>query len=513
MIPLTIEAIQGHIKEIDQRLRELHESSLNEDSPPEFDLLIRKRDWLKSIVTQPSWYFSEGKDIINAKLYQYDKFQQYACNNTSIHFSQVSLNLFKAKVRGGTRYLEKALRIFPAQDKLQKVSRKRINQGKGFSLLRSSTACYLVSSLTVSPPTARSIVKVIFPIIQQGHVVNIRFSTPMAVKIVYYPASFSSTTAIAAMEYMQGLQPEVFSVNGVTKAKQYQIMPLFSGENLFEFINNRGVLFDGKFTLSLSFQHKLLLCKATAQSVQNLHEKNFVHNDIKPENFMIEKNQGSFKATLIDVDDVCFVGRSLPNRPVGTSIYSAPEYSRSTFCDNITANKTADIWSLGRVFVDIFTCIQLDGRNLFAPRTENSVIEFMDKYDCNDPPHLQSKAKIKSLLDLMLSENSGQRPSIAQVIAMLDDSIAGLSVSSFSSPPSADTSANPISTDVTFTLSKENSVPEVADGSSAAQSLLWTKDTTVYFSDASSAICPLFQPSLRSNKDEQQVRKSGCQIC
>jgi len=76
------------------------------------------------------------------------------------------------------------------------------------------------------------------------------------------------------------------------------------------------------------------------KAVNYVHDQKMVHRNIKPENIMVTKDDGSIK--LIDFG-VCMASklRQRPYTNIGTPYYMAPEAIKGVF------GSQADIWSLG----------------------------------------------------------------------------------------------------------------------------------------------------------------------
>jgi eukaryotic-like serine/threonine-protein kinase len=82
---------------------------------------------------------------------------------------------------------------------------------------------------------------------------------------------------------------------------------------------------------SLEPQHKKVLLKTLALSLQQLHEIQVVHGDLKPQNVLVQKRDGAafHSAKLIDFDDSYWSGRPPePDDIAGDSLYGAPEWRR-----------------------------------------------------------------------------------------------------------------------------------------------------------------------------------------
>ena len=97
-------------------------------------------------------------------------------------------------------------------------------------------------------------------------------------------------------------------------------------------------------------EEKINICKQILNGVQYIHSKNYIHRDLKPSNIFIGLD-GNIKigdfglvTDIVDADE-----------DVGTIGYTAPEVFKG---DNY--NHTADLYSLGIVFLEIFYEIKTD---------------------------------------------------------------------------------------------------------------------------------------------------------
>ena len=120
------------------------------------------------------------------------------------------------------------------------------------------------------------------------------------------------------------------------KSKVYIEMELVEGKDMSKFI----VELRSKNTLGTVYYYLLLIAKDIAEGLKYIHSKGIVHNDIKPQNIVIDNN---FIPRIVDVGVSCFMlipgyckGKS------GTARYFAPEY----FLEN-KRFPASDMWALG----------------------------------------------------------------------------------------------------------------------------------------------------------------------
>ena len=273
--------------------------------------------------------------------------QQFMSNNSTLHRNII--NAYQA--------------IIPLSPPIKLARKKTI--GQPVSLLKISGELYVITSVIIAPPTGRSIVKIIVPLIEIGSGLLLQFSKPKLLKIIYdlnIPID-----NLEAIRLLYGYGVHVFSRAGETQKqnlkpyfeKKYIVMPILPGTLLTYFcytlISN--YYFDTAITstgLCLLTIVDILL--AMAIELNRLHKSGWVHNDIKPENMQISKGpcQGSdFKITIFDADDMIAINSSqYINTNHGTPTYMAPELREANFTNRFTN----DIYSLGISFIEIILC-------------------------------------------------------------------------------------------------------------------------------------------------------------
>jgi len=135
----------------------------------------------------------------------------------------------------------------------------------------------------------------------------------------------------AAMHHPNVVETTEF---GLTSAGlPYAVMEYLDGPGLHELIHNRDQILHGK---------RLNLIRQMAEALAYVHEKEFIHRDVCPRNFIAMKDMTKLK--LIDF------GLTLPNTPdftqpgnrTGTPNYMAPEIMRRK-----TTDQRLDIFSFG----------------------------------------------------------------------------------------------------------------------------------------------------------------------
>lgn len=161
---------------------------------------------------------------------------------------------------------------------------------------------------------------------------------------------------------------------------------------------------------SLSLGDVLLVFRMVATALNAMHQKGFVHCDIKPNNIMFGQD-GTIK--IIDFGQSCKIG-AIKKRIQGTPDYIAPEQVRREHLSHRT-----DIFNLGATMYWALT-----GKNVptLIPKKNEFGIAVVQK-ECKTPHQMHSKIP-KAISDLVMEcvrENSIERPeNMAAVTARLD---------------------------------------------------------------------------------------------
>ena len=106
-----------------------------------------------------------------------------------------------------------------------------------------------------------------------------------------------------------------------------------------------------------------------AFSLETLDSHQLVHNDIKPQNFLVKWLNGTGNLTQLDIvlTDFGLVGQ---NTKGGTPIFASPE------CFDVKTN-ASDIFSLGRVFLFMMLPKEAFLKFLFVPITSRTEINYL----------------------------------------------------------------------------------------------------------------------------------------
>ena len=184
----------------------------------------------------------------------------------------------------------------------------------------------------------------------------------------------------------------------------------------------------------LDYKQKKKIMKDVALGLKCLHDNNYIHLDIKPENMMYKKENNDVVGVLIDYGLASY-------NPSGEPFYTLhprisrgyePPSSLEKFRDKKSRNETygkfskaSDIWSLGISFAEIITDAykMIDFRKenkdtLLKLFSEDNISDTLEKkifkyYKFNDE---KEKSLLKDLLTNMLMVNDKERYTIDQVL-------------------------------------------------------------------------------------------------
>ncbi len=172
-------------------------------------------------------------------------------------------------------------------------------------------------------------------------------------------------------------------------------------------------LFDGQpleDSPSLSLVDVLLVFRMVASGLNAMHQKGFIHCDIKPNNILIGAN-GAIK--IIDLGQSCKIGTVKP-RIQGTPDYIAPEQVRRQRLDQRT-----DVFNLGATMYWAFT-----GKNVstLIPKKTNRVSVIVAK-DFPAPHEFHKRIPLgvsKLVTDCVKDEPIGRPANMMDVISRMD---------------------------------------------------------------------------------------------
>jgi len=193
--------------------------------------------------------------------------------------------------------------------------------------------------------------------------------------------------------------------------KFYTLMPIVGNktlhDNIYELVTKKEVK-----TFPLTTEQKLEFALGTALAIKSLHEDRIIHNDIKPENFMINSNNNviaiDFGSSIHLNEDQSYLFSKEKKYGV-TPNYQAPEtyklssneFSNAKEFSN-TFSFASDVYSLGELFRndlaidnDFIICMQAD-----KPENRPSLDQVIDHLKV-----LLNKAKLNEKMDGLLIES------------------------------------------------------------------------------------------------------------
>ena len=141
------------------------------------------------------------------------------------------------------------------------------------------------------------------------------------------------------------------------------------------------------------------------RGMNELHKKNIVHLDIKPENILIG-NSGKYKIADLGMARFLLKISEADNIPEGDCRYLSKELLSKEVLNNIPDLKKSDIFSLGMTAYELISLVELskngaewrslrDGENKFS-------VEIQELYS----------PQLLDTIRMMLSPNTDDRPSV-----------------------------------------------------------------------------------------------------
>ena len=172
------------------------------------------------------------------------------------------------------------------------------------------------------------------------------------------------------------------TIHGTTRSREVEILRIIDHPNIvrvYEYFEDAKRIFlvmeyckGGQLQHYVHSKHQFSeqvvasLVKQVFEVLSYLHDKGIVHRDMKPDNIVLEENDGSrMNIKIIDFGAATYITRKTPLKgAVGTIGYSAPEVYKGTY------NEKIDVWS-GGVIMYILLC----GKPPFEGTTDQQVIE------------------------------------------------------------------------------------------------------------------------------------------
>ncbi|XP_066501066.1 RAB11a, member RAS oncogene family, like isoform X1 [Hoplias malabaricus] len=173
-----------------------------------------------------------------------------------------------------------------------------------------------------------------------------------------------------------------------------------------------------KSEVKLNSKVKATIITGMCEGLCYLHSKDIVHQDLKPDNIMVE--HGSHRVVIIDMGLAKFFvnGRSSAIN-LGNMDYSSPEVR----LNSSVRDKRSDVWAMGKIIAELILMKKLDPYNL----DPNKIREYLKDYPCCNT------------VSKMVTFNASERASMAEVFFDLQtagDFLTPAKRSTFISSPS-----------------------------------------------------------------------------
>jgi serine/threonine-protein kinase len=210
--------------------------------------------------------------------------------------------------------------------------------------------------------------------------------------------------AIAAARLKHPNAVQIYDFGQTPDGLLYLIMELAEGESLRSVIKKRGAL-DLKTASEILGQ----ICSALDEA----HQQNIIHRDIKPDNIIVKMNASGIKVKVLDfgiarLNDLTGEMSLTQGGVIGTPHYMSPEQ-----CLGEPLDRRSDIYSLGIVLFEM-----LSGTVPFEAPTLREII---NKQITQAPPLLRTKtsavtAAIESVVTMALEKDREARPQSAATL-------------------------------------------------------------------------------------------------
>ena len=190
----------------------------------------------------------------------------------------------------------------------------------------------------------------------------------------------------------------------------YIVMEYCQGLDLKKYINKyKKVKGNEKINPNIIYKFIIDICKG----LKEIHKKNVIHKDIKPENLLITENN-KIKICGFGISALLDHNNKYTNTTIGTYNYCAPE-----ILDNKPYNNAIDIWSLGCVIYELCTK-KLCFEGFLGLKLINKIM------NCDFTPlnqELNNYYQLNDLIKLLLNKDYKKRPSADDIIDYLQKKI------------------------------------------------------------------------------------------
>ncbi|TSK20123.1 Spindle assembly checkpoint kinase [Bagarius yarrelli] len=112
---------------------------------------------------------------------------------------------------------------------------------------------------------------------------------------------------------------------------------------------------------------KSTIITGMCEGLNFLHSKDIVHQDLKPDNIMIE--HGSYRAVIIDMGLAKFFKNGLSSAEnLGNEAYAAPEIFQNNVRD-----KRSDVWAMGKIVAELCARVRLPTRGVTPVKIKDTL--------------------------------------------------------------------------------------------------------------------------------------------
>ena len=226
---------------------------------------------------------------------------------------------------------------------------------------------------------------------------------------------------------------DVFAFGEMPDGRSYFVMELLEGETL------RARVARSRLTLD----EVRGIIKPLARALQAAHDKGVIHRDLKPDNvFLVDLPDEPPRAKLLDFGiaklarDDRRVEKTATGALVGTPQYIAPEQAKGYLVD-----PRADIYALGAMLFELLT-----GR---PPFIADNAMEMVAKHLMEAPVSPSSLVRgispeLDDLVLRMLAKTPDGRPTLGEVIAVIERSRISAATVPFDRPTPPPTKSDPV---------------------------------------------------------------------
>ncbi|XP_010903644.2 aurora kinase-like [Esox lucius] len=175
--------------------------------------------------------------------------------------------------------------------------------------------------------------------------------------------------------YNKAVHPNIVKLlgNPILKDSKWIIpMEFIFGEELETTIFTT---FKSKIQLTQSI--KATIITGMCEGLLHLHSKNIVHQDLKPDNIMIE--HGSYRAVIIDMGLAKFSRNGLSSAvDMGNEAYSPPEVLQRTS----PRDQRSDVWAMGKIIAELCARVRLHTPSVCPEKIQQTLSHQGQQY-CN----------------------------------------------------------------------------------------------------------------------------------